>query len=136
MLKELCQGNDRTKRIQVLNLKRDFEILSMKEKEITQEYLDRLMMVVNKIRLMGEELPDSSTVEKVLVSLSKRFETKISSLEYSREISQITLPELINALQPWEQIRIMRKDVEHIIEGAYLGKISSSKENKKKNFSM
>lgn len=55
--------------MQVPNLKGDFEILHMKEKEIIQKYYDRLTIVVKKIRLLGEELRDSRVLEKVFVSL-------------------------------------------------------------------
>jgi len=66
--------------MQVLNLRREFEMLRMKQNETIKEYFDRILMVVNKIRLLQEDLPDKRVVEKVLVSLSDRFEAKISSL--------------------------------------------------------
>jgi len=67
--------------MQVLNLIREFEMLRMKEAETIKEYFDRLLAAVNKIRLLLEDLPDRRIVEKVLVSLPERFESKISSLE-------------------------------------------------------
>ena len=63
----------------MLNLIREYEVLKMKESESLKEYNDRLMKIVSKIRLLGEELPQSKIVEKVLVSLPERFESKISS---------------------------------------------------------
>ncbi|KAJ8751151.1 hypothetical protein K2173_016332 [Erythroxylum novogranatense] len=101
-LMEIYQGSERTRKMQVLNLKREFELLRMKETESIEDYSDRLLTVVNKIRLAGEELPDSRIVQKVLVSLPERFEAKISSLEDSRNISQISLSELMNALKAQE----------------------------------
>ncbi len=53
----------------------------MKEEETVETSSERLITVVNKIRLMGEQLPDSQIVEKMLVSLPGKFEAKISSLE-------------------------------------------------------
>nr|GMC73952.1 uncharacterized protein LOC108344424 [Ipomoea batatas] len=55
-----------TKRMQVLNLKREFEMQKMKETESLKDYSKRLKKVVNKIRLLGEELPDDRVVEKIL----------------------------------------------------------------------
>jgi len=91
--------------MQVLNLRREFEMLRLKENETTKEYFDRLLLVVNKIRLL-KDLPDKRVVEKVLVSLLERFESKISSLEDSRDLSQITIIKLMNALQTQEQKRL------------------------------
>ena len=98
-LKEDFQGSERNKQMQILNLRREFESLKMKDSETIKEFSDKLMKVVNQIRLLGEELNDKRVVEKVLVSLPKNFESKISSLEDSRDLSQITLSKLINALQ-------------------------------------
>jgi len=98
-LQEAFQGNERTRQMQVLNLKREFEMLKMREAETIKEYFDRLLAVVNKIRLLHEDLPDRRIVEKVLISLPKRFEAKISSLEDSRYLTMISLTELMNSLQ-------------------------------------
>ena len=82
-LKLEYQGSDKTKQMQVLNLKRDFKSLTMKEDETITKYSDRISLIVNKIRSLGEKFPDARIVEKVLVTLPERFESKISSLEES-----------------------------------------------------
>jgi len=48
-LQEAFQGNERTRQMQVLNLRREFEMLRMKEGETIKEYFDRFLAVVNKI---------------------------------------------------------------------------------------
>lgn len=73
--------------MRILNLKREFE------------YADKLFEVVNKLRLIGEQMSDSRVVdsrvvEKLLVTLPERFEAKISALEESKDLSTITLAEL------------------------------------------
>ena len=60
--------------MQILNLRREFESLKMKDSETIKEFSDKLMKVVNQIRLLGEELNDKRVVEKVLVSLPEKFE--------------------------------------------------------------
>ncbi|XP_039135749.1 uncharacterized protein LOC120273174 [Dioscorea cayenensis subsp. rotundata] len=119
-LKEMYAGSDRTKKIQILNLKRQFQVLNMKDNESIKEFADRLMEVVNKIRLLGEDLTDESVVEKVLVSLPERFESKISSLEDSKDLTKISLAELVHAFQAQEQRRLMRQETSN--EGAFLAK--------------
>ncbi|XP_022720787.1 uncharacterized protein LOC111278414 [Durio zibethinus] len=106
--------------MQVLNLRREFEVLKMKESENLKEYNDRLMKIVNKIRLLGEELSDKRIVEKVLVNLPERFESKISSLENSKDLIKITPAELFNALQVREQRRAIRQ--EDSTKGAFTAK--------------
>ncbi|KAL6323788.1 hypothetical protein AAG906_002256 [Vitis piasezkii] len=131
-LKEMYLGSDRTRQMQILNLKRQFEVLRMKDNEFIKEYVDRLMEVVNKIRLLGEDLTDQRVVEKVLVSLPERFESKISSLEDSKDLTKISLAELVHAFQAQEQRRSMRQEESN--EKAFLAlqkrKASQGKEKK------
>lgn len=116
-LKEEYQGSDRTRQMQVLNLKRDFEALNMQEDETISKYSDRISLIINNIRLLGEDFPDSRIVEKVLVTLPERFESKISSLEESKDLNKISLGELMSALQAQEQRRTIRQD--RLTEGAF-----------------
>ena len=107
-------------------------MLRMKEVETIKEYFYRLLVVVNKIRLLREDLPDRRIVEKVLVSLPKRFEAKISSLEDSGDFTKISLTELMNSLQTQEQRRMLRQ--ESSTEGAFLAKSQTSYKAKKKGW--
>ncbi|XP_031247378.1 uncharacterized protein LOC116105098 [Pistacia vera] len=68
-LKEEFGGSSQTRNMQVLNLRRQFETLKMQEAEVVKEYVDRLMNVVNKMRLLGKEITDKRIV---LVSLPER----------------------------------------------------------------
>ena len=81
-------------------------MLRMKEGETIKEYFDRLLAVVNKTRLLREDLPDRMIVEKVSVSVPERFEAKISSLQDSKDLTMISLTELMNSLQIQEQRRL------------------------------
>ncbi|XP_031260176.1 uncharacterized protein LOC116118327 [Pistacia vera] len=104
--------------MQVLNLRREFKVLRMQEAESIKEYVDILMNIFNKINLLGEELIDKRIIEKVLVSLPERFESKISSLEDSKDLSHISLLGLVHALQAQVQRRLLRQ--EDNIEGALM----------------
>jgi len=107
-------------------------MLRMKEAETIKEYFDRLLAVVNKIRLLREDLPDRRIVEKVLVNLPERFEAKISSLEDSRDLTMISLTKLMNSLQTQEHRRMLREEPN--IEEAFLAKSQSSYKTKKKGW--
>ena len=88
--------------MQVLNLIREFEMQKMKESETIKEYSDRLLGIVNKVRLLGTDFYDSRIVQKVQVTIPEKFDATISSLENLKDLSSITLAELLNALQTQE----------------------------------
>lgn len=59
-------------------------------------------------------------VDKLLVTLSERYKTKISYLKDTKDLSQLIFAELINSLQAMDQMRAMRKgDDETKVEGTY-----------------
>ena len=132
-LKEEFFGNERTKQMQVLNLRREFEALKMNDSETIKEFMSKLMKVVNQIRLMGEEFLDNRIVEKILVVLPERFESKISSLEESKDLSKISVTELVNALQAQEQRRLLRQEeaTESALQVRHKGKAPAVRGEKK-----
>ncbi|XP_031247380.1 uncharacterized protein LOC116105100 [Pistacia vera] len=129
-LREEFQGNARTRSTQVLNLIREFELQKMKESETVKEYVDRLLSIVNRVKLLGEQFSDRKIVEKILGTLLEKLEAKISALEESRDLAEISLAELLNALQAQEQRRQIRE--EGSIEGALQAKLQIYKSGKDK----
>ena len=55
--------------MQFFNLRKEFEFLRMKETKNVKEYIDRVMKVVNQVRLLREDLLEKKrVVEKVMVT--------------------------------------------------------------------
>uniref|UniRef100_A0A3Q7IF84 Uncharacterized protein n=1 Tax=Solanum lycopersicum TaxID=4081 RepID=A0A3Q7IF84_SOLLC len=52
-LKEEIEGRIRVKSVRHLGLKREFEILKMKDSDSAKEYSSKLMEIVNQIRILG-----------------------------------------------------------------------------------
>ncbi|XP_052479582.1 uncharacterized protein LOC128034781 [Gossypium raimondii] len=82
------------------------------------------MVVVNNIRLLGEQFSEARIVEKLISTLPKSYESKISSLKDSKDLTNITLTELINALYAQEQRRASR--LEEHQKGAFQAKTNSA----------
>ncbi|XP_061374517.1 uncharacterized protein LOC133316757 [Gastrolobium bilobum] len=125
------EGNEKVKGMQVLNLIREFEMQRMKESETIQEYSNRLLGIVNNVRLLGTDFSDSRIVQKILVTIPEKFEATIASLENSKDMSSISLAELLNALQAQEQRRKTRQEDE--VQGAFHIKTQNSEGGKDKN---
>ena len=118
--------------MQILNLIRAFKLQRMKEYETIKEYSDRLLAIVNKVRLLGTTFTDSRIVEKILVAVPERYEASITTLENIKDLSKITLAELLNALQAQEQRRLIRQDC--FAEGDLPTKHQDFEKDKKKFF--
>ncbi|XP_057432817.1 uncharacterized protein LOC130725621 [Lotus japonicus] len=102
-LKDEYEGDEQIKGMQVLNLVREFEMQKMKESETIKEYANKLLSIANKVRLLGVEFSDSRIVQKILVTVPEKFEASLTSLENTKDLSKITLAELVSAMQAQEQ---------------------------------
>lgn len=109
-LKAEFQGDEKSRKMQVMNLRRQFEGLKMKESESIIDFSSKISKLVNQVRLLGEDFPDSRIVEKVLVCLPEKFEHKICSLEDSKDFSEMSFQDLVNALQAVEQRQSYRNE--------------------------
>jgi len=96
-LKEEYEGSDRTHELQVLYLRRESE---------SGKYVDRISLIINNIRLLGDDFPAKRIMEKILVILPERFEFKISSPEKSMDLNTVYLGELMSVLKAQEQRKI------------------------------
>jgi hypothetical protein len=119
-LKKEYAGDERIRGMQSLNLIREFELQRMKESRTIKEYSNRLLGIVNKVRLLGKSFTDSTIVEKILVTVPKKYEASITILENTKDLSKITLAERLNALQVQEQRRLMRQN--RVTKGVYQAK--------------
>eukprot|EP00258_Populus_trichocarpa_P043537 XP_024459556.1 uncharacterized protein LOC112328004 [Populus trichocarpa] len=63
------EGSNRVKTVRLLALKREFELMKMKDNESVKDYSGRLMDIVNQMRLLGKAFTDHKVVEKIMVSV-------------------------------------------------------------------
>ncbi|GJT32633.1 retrovirus-related pol polyprotein from transposon TNT 1-94 [Tanacetum coccineum] len=136
----LHSGTDRVKAVRLLTLKREFELLRMKDDKLVKDYSARMMDVVNQMRLHGEVVKDQKVVKKMMISVPPKFEAKISAIKESCDLDTLTVSKLTSKLQAQEQRVSIRS--EEKVEGAFRvssrsNKAGNSKQNtfKRGNFS-
>ena len=127
------EGSERVKTVRLLTLKREFELMKMKDDESVKDYSGRLMDVVNQMRLLGEAFTDQKVVEKIMVSVPQKFEAKISAIEESCDLQTLTIVELTSKLHAQEQRVLMRGDeaTEGAFQANHKGKNSGNLQGKK-----
>jgi hypothetical protein len=102
-MKKKYEGSARVKRSHLQALRREFETLEMKAGEGVSEYFSRVLTVANKMRTYGERMTDVTVVEKILRSLSEKFNYIVCSIEESKDIDQLSIDELQSSLIVHEQ---------------------------------
>ncbi|GJT03883.1 retrovirus-related pol polyprotein from transposon TNT 1-94 [Tanacetum coccineum] len=102
-MKMRYQGSARVQRAQLNRLRRDFEILAMKTGESITDYFGRVMVVANEMRNCGDNMDDVKIVEKILRTLTDKWNFVVCSIEESKDIDEMTVDELQSSLLVHEQ---------------------------------
>ena len=102
-MKKKYEGNERVKRSILQALRKEFETLEMKSGEGVSDYFSRVMFVANKTRVHGEQMRDVTIVQKILRSLSDKFNYVVCSIEESKDIDLLSIDELQSSLIVHEQ---------------------------------
>jgi hypothetical protein len=103
ILASIFKGDERVKRVRLQSLRGEFEALHMKDGESVSDYFSRLLVIVNGLKRNNEKVNDIRVVEKVLRSLSSKFEHVIIAIKESKDLEKLTIEELLGSLQVHEQ---------------------------------
>ena len=68
------KDDDKVNMVRLQTLRSEFDNLRMKDSECIEDYFDRVISIVNQLRINSENLEDQRVVEKVLRSLTRKFE--------------------------------------------------------------
>ncbi|GAU29060.1 hypothetical protein TSUD_278170 [Trifolium subterraneum] len=90
------------KKVRLQTYKRQFELLQMEEKESVGDFVTRVTKLVNLMKGCGETMNDQSVVEKILRSLTPRFDIVVA-IEESKDLSSTTVEEIQGILEASEQ---------------------------------
>jgi hypothetical protein len=70
----------------------------MTEYENIDQFMTRVMGIVNQIILTGEAIPDQRIVEKFLRSLPNKFEMVVTTILESKDLTNFSMDELMGSL--------------------------------------
>ncbi|KAK2362889.1 gag-protease polyprotein [Trifolium repens] len=102
ILKTTHEGTSKVKssRLQLLHSK--FENLRMKEEETIYDFHMSVLDLANSFDSLGERLSDEKLVRKILRSLPKRFDMKVTTVEEAKDIASMKVEEVVGSLQTFE----------------------------------
>lgn len=92
-MKQKYQGTTKVKRAQLQALRREFELLQMLEGEKVDEYFARTLTIANKMKIHGEKIGQVTIVEKILRTMTQRFNYVVCSIEESNDLDKMTIDE-------------------------------------------
>ncbi|WJX94099.1 hypothetical protein P8452_75554 [Trifolium repens] len=78
-LKKIYGGDEKLKGIKLQALRRQYEMMQMNEQETISEYLARMLALTNLMKSCGEAMTDRSKIEKILRTLTEKFDHIVRS---------------------------------------------------------
>jgi len=75
----------------------------MKSGESVSDYFSKMMAIVNKMRIHGDKAEDVTIVEKILRSLTPKFNFVVCSIEEANDVGELSIDELQSSLLVHEQ---------------------------------
>lgn len=83
------------KRAQLQVLYREFEVLFIKDNEPVDEYFARTLAIANNMATQDEKMNQTIIVEKVLRSVTLKFNYVVCSIEESNDVITLSINELL-----------------------------------------
>ncbi|XP_004296083.1 PREDICTED: uncharacterized protein LOC101303107 [Fragaria vesca subsp. vesca] len=115
-MRQKYQGSTKVRRAQLKALRREFEILGMREGEKVDEYFAHTLTIANKMKAHGERMEQLVIVEKILRSMTPKFDYMVCSIEESNNLTTMTIDELQSSLLVHEQRMIGHSGDEHVLK--------------------
>jgi len=102
ILRTKHEGTSKVKmsKLQLITIK--FETLKMKDDESIQDFHMSILELANASGSLGEKMIEEKLVGKILRSLPKRFDMKVTAIEEAQHIANMKVEELIRSLQTFE----------------------------------
>ena len=97
-MKQKYQGSTKVKRAQLQALRRNFETLHMKEGETVNSFFGRTLNIANKMKTHGDMMSQTTINEKVLRTITSKFDYVVCSIEESNDLNTLTIDELQSSL--------------------------------------
>ncbi|KAK2428670.1 gag-protease polyprotein [Trifolium repens] len=110
ILKTCYEGTTKVKQSKIQHLTSKFEALRMKDDESIQDFHLSLLDIANSFEALGEKISDEKLSRKLLRSLPKRFDMKVTAIEEAHDISTMKMDELVGSLQTFEIVLNDRGD--------------------------
>ena len=102
ILQVIHEGTNAVKVSKLQMLTSKFETIRMEDHENFGEFHVKLMDILNSSFNLGEPIPHSKVVRKILRSLLERFKAKVTAIEESKDVDFLKVDELIGSLQTFE----------------------------------
>ena len=130
LLEITYEGNNQVKESRINILVHDYELVSIKDFESIVEMFSGFLVIVNELEALGNTYTEVEKVMKILRSLPKKWETKVTTIQEAKDLTKLSLEELIGSLMTYEIDLYNHQRVEENEKGIAFMAITNDDEEK------
>lgn len=91
VLERYHEGDVKVKQITLQSLRIKFKLMQMEDEQKIVEYIFKLINVVNQMKPCGEAIPDQQIIEKIMRTLSSRFDFIVVAIQESKDVKTLKI---------------------------------------------
>ncbi|KAK2361452.1 secreted RxLR effector protein [Trifolium repens] len=136
ILEKYHDGGDKVKQVKLQSLRRKYEMMQMEDEQKIGDYFSKLCSLVNQMQTCGEVLTDQMVVEKVLRSLTPKFDFIVVAIQEAKDVKTMKIEELHSSLEAHELMVIDRgseRSNQQALQAQFFKKEGNNKNSKKKD---
>ncbi|XP_020266700.1 uncharacterized protein LOC109842207 [Asparagus officinalis] len=103
ILQEEYHGSEKVRAVKLQTIRKEFEQISMRVEERLDDFLTRFTNVINQLKTYGEDVTNQRVVQKILISLSSRYDPIVSVIEETKDMEKLSLQEAIASIKAFDQ---------------------------------
>ncbi|XP_024162529.1 uncharacterized protein LOC112169713 [Rosa chinensis] len=93
------KGSEKVRVVKLQYLRRDFEYTRMNETELLNDYSTRLTDIVNQMKTYGESITEKRVVQKIFMSLNRKYDAIIYIIEETRDMETLGVQDVMGTLR-------------------------------------
>ena len=98
------EGTNQVKETRINMLVHRYELFQMKQNESISSMFSHFTNIINRLKCLGKMYSNSDLVKKVLRSLPRTWEPKVTAIQEAKDLNTYTLDEMLSSLMTYELI--------------------------------
>ncbi|XP_072064502.1 uncharacterized protein [Arachis hypogaea] len=98
-LKLSYKGVDKAQKAKLQSFRREYERYEMSSLKTVEQYFTRVTDLINKMRVYGEDMPDSKVVEKILRTMPMKYDHMVTTILESHDMDTMMITELQGTME-------------------------------------
>ncbi|KAI5333988.1 hypothetical protein L3X38_024121 [Prunus dulcis] len=102
-LRREYRGDKKVRAVKLQAVRADFEYMRMTDGESLDGYLSKFFGTVNNLKSLGEDVSETRIVQKLLMSLGRKYKSIVSIIEETRDLDVLRVEEVIASVKVYDK---------------------------------